>query len=149
MTPTQINLVQSSWEKVVPISDAAAKLFYGKLFELDPDLKALFTSDITEQGKKLMHMITLAVRGLNSLDKLVPAVQDLGRRHIQYGVRHKDYETVGTALLWTLEQGLGQDFTKQVKDAWLHLYTILAKTMQSAAADTVLKKPMQTLSSRS
>lgn len=133
MTPVQVTLVQTTWEKVVPIADTAAALFYGRLFEIDPELKPLFKSDITEQGKKLMQMITMAVRGLTTLDKLVPAVEDLGRRHVAYGVRAKDYDTVGGALLWTLEQGLGSDFTPEVKDAWATVYGILATTMQGAA----------------
>lgn len=134
MTPRQVELVQTTWEKVVPISDQAAALFYGRLFELDPELKPMFKSDIREQGKKLMTMITVAVRGLGDLGKLVSAVEDLGRRHVGYGVRKKDYDTVATALLWTLEQGLGPDFTPEVKAAWVETYTILATTMQKAAA---------------
>lgn len=134
MTPRQVELVQTTWEKVVPISDQAAALFYGRLFELDPELKPMFKSDIREQGKKLMQMITVAVRGLGDLGKLVSAVEDLGRRHVGYGVRKKDYDTVATALLWTLEKGLGADFTPEVKEAWVETYTILATTMQKAAA---------------
>jgi len=135
MTPTQVELVQATWEKVAPIADTAAALFYGKLFELDPSLKPLFTSDIKEQGKKLMQMITVAVRGLNDLDKLVPAVQALGRRHVGYGVKDEYYATVGTALLWTLEKGLGDAFTPDVKESWATVYGILADTMQKAAAE--------------
>lgn len=134
MTPRQVELVQTTWEKVIPISDKAAALFYGRLFELDPELKPMFKSDIREQGKKLMQMITVAVRGLGDLGKLVSAVEDLGRRHVGYGVRKKDYETVAAALLWTLEQGLGPDFTPEVKAAWVETYTVLATTMQKAAA---------------
>lgn len=136
MTAHQTKLVQNSWEQVVPISDQAAALFYGRLFELDPSLKPLFTSDIKEQGKKLMQMITLAVRGLNDLNKLVPAVQELGRRHVAYRVKDQHYDTVGTALLWTLEKGLGPNFTPETKEAWTSVYTILAKTMKDAAAQT-------------
>jgi hemoglobin-like flavoprotein len=135
MTPTQVELVQATWEKVVPIADTAAALFYGKLFELDPSLKPLFTSDIKEQGKKLMQMITVAVRGLNDLEKLVPAVQALGRRHVAYGVKDEHYATVGTALLWTLEKGLGDAFTPDVKEAWATVYGVLADTMKKAAAE--------------
>ncbi len=134
MTPRQVELVQTTWEKVVPISDQAAALFYGRLFELDPELKPMFKSDIREQGKKLMTMITVAVRGLGDLGKLVSAVEDLGRRHVGYGVRKKDYDTVATALLWTLEKGLGPEFTPEVKEAWVETYTILATTMQEGAA---------------
>jgi hemoglobin-like flavoprotein len=135
MTPRQVELVQTTWEKCVPIADQAAALFYGKLFELDPSLKPMFKSDIKEQGKKLMQMITAAVRGLNDLGRLVPVVQDLGRRHVGYGVKDQHYDTVGTALLWTLEKGLGDAFTTEVKEAWTTVYTLLATTMKKAAAE--------------
>jgi len=133
MTSRQVELVQTTWAKVVPIADEAAKLFYSRLFELDPELRPLFKTSIQEQGKKLMQMITVAVRGLGDLDKLVPAVQDLGARHAGYGVRRKDYETVGAALLWTLDQGLGEAFTPEVEEAWFTVYNLLATTMQSGA----------------
>jgi hemoglobin-like flavoprotein len=134
MNDRQIELVQATWEQVVPISDQAAGLFYNRLFELDPELKPLFKRDIKEQGRKLMQMITVAVRGLNDLPRLVEAVEDLGRRHVNYGVRRRDYETVGAALLGTLEKGLGPAFTPEVKEAWTATYTVLATTMQKAAA---------------
>jgi len=133
MTPKQIELVQSTWAKVMPISEQAAALFYGRLFELDPSLKMLFKTDIKEQGKKLMMMITAAVRGLSDVPALVPVVENLGRRHVGYGVKSEHYGTVGTALLWTLEQGLGPGFTPQVKEAWATVYHVLATTMQDAA----------------
>jgi len=134
LTPKQVELVQGTWEQVVPISDQAAVLFYGRLFELDPDLKPLFSTDMKEQGRKLMTMITAAVRGLSDLGKLVPVVEDLGRRHVGYGVKDSHYDTVGAALLWTLEKGLGAAFTAEVKEAWATVYTILATTMKKAAA---------------
>ena len=134
MTPEQITLVTTSWEKVKPISEQAAELFYGKLFELDPSLKELFTGDMTEQGRKLMAMINTAVNGLQNLDAIVPAVQDLGRRHVGYGVKDEHYDTVAAALLWTLGQGLGDAFTDDVKQAWTDTYVLLATTMKDAAA---------------
>ena len=134
MTPKQIELVQASWNKVTPIADTAAELFYGKLFSLDPALKPLFKGDMKAQGRKLMGMIGTAVGGLSQLEAIVPAVQDLGRRHGKYGVKDQDYDTVATALIWTLGQGLGESFTPQVKDAWVAAYGILAKTMKDAAA---------------
>lgn len=137
MTSKQIELVQTTWASVVPISDQAAALFYGRLFEIDPALKPLFKTDIKEQGRKLMTMITAAVRGLNDLDKLVPVVQDMGRRHVGYGVKDEHYATVGTALLWTLEKGLGDAFTPDVKDAWATVYGVLATTMQKASAQPI------------
>ena len=133
MKPEQIELVKSSWSKVVPIAEQAAELFYGKLFELNPDLKSMFKSDMTEQGRKLMAMLNTAVNSLDKLEAIVPAVQDMGRRHVAYGVKDEDYDTVGEALLWTLEQGLGEGFTTEVKSAWIDTYTLVATTMKTAA----------------
>ena len=124
MTPHQIELVQGSWEKVVPIAKDAASLFYLRLFELDPSLKRLFSDDIEEQGKKLMTVLTTVVRGLKRLDQLQQTVWLLGRRHQIYGVTESHYATVAQALLWTLEQGLGSAFTEEVKQAWVTAYTI-------------------------
>jgi hemoglobin-like flavoprotein len=135
MTPEQVELIKSSWAQVVPISDKAAELFYGKLFELDPSVKSLFNGDMVEQGKKLMKMVGTAVNGLDRLDEIVPAVQQLGVRHIAYGVKNEHYNTVGAALLWTLETGLGDAFTEDTKDAWAALYGVLADTMKSAATE--------------
>lgn len=133
MTPEQIGLVQGTWASVVPIKETAAELFYGRLFELDPSLRALFKGDMKEQGRKLMAMINVAVASLDKLDSIVPAVKDLGRRHGGYGVKPQDYGTVATALLWTLEKGLGDAFTPAVKEAWTQTYMVLATTMQSAS----------------
>lgn len=133
MTPEQIVLVQNSFNKVVPIRERAAVLFYGRLFDLDPALKPLFTGDMKQQGLKLMAMIATAVGGLRNLEQIVPAVQALAKRHVGYGVQASHYATVGAALLWTLEQGLGPDFTPEVKEAWTACYGLLATTMQQAA----------------
>lgn len=133
LTLKQKDLVQSSWEQVVPIADTAAELFYGKLFELDPEVKPLFAeSDMKEQGKKLMQMISVAVKGLDNLGELVPAVQKLGERHNGYGVKAEHYDTVGAALLDTLEKGLGEAFTAETKEAWTITYTTLAGVMKEA-----------------
>lgn len=134
MTPKEIMLVQSSWQKVVPIKEKAAELFYGKLFELDPPLKSLFKGDMTEQGRKLVAMINTVVVNLHKLDTLVPAVQDLGCRHAKYGVKPAHYDTVATALLWTLGAGLGDAFTEEVKAGWTTAYLLLAGVMKEAAA---------------
>lgn len=134
MTPEQAVLVKNSWAMVTPIANKAAELFYGKLFELDPSLKGLFTGNMTEQGRKLMTMINTAVNSLDKLEAIVPAVEQLGTRHIAYGVRDKDYDTVGAALIWTLSTGLGDAFTPTVKDAWTTVYGVLASAMKTAAA---------------
>ncbi len=135
MTPEQITLVQESFAKVEPIADQAAGLFYGRLFELDPSLKPMFKGDIAEQGTKLMTMIGVAVRSLTNLEAIVPVVQNLGVRHVDYGVTDAHYDTVAASLLWTLEQGLGDDFTEDTKAAWTETYTILATVMKEAAAN--------------
>ncbi len=133
VTSQQVALVQESWAKVSPIADQAAALFYGRLFKLDPSLKGLFKGDMQAQGKKLMQMITVAVNGLTNLEKIVPAVQELGRRHAGYGVQPAHYDTVGTALLATLSDGLGSAFTADVKAAWAAVYGVLAGAMKTAA----------------
>lgn len=134
MEANQIALVRSTWAKLVPIADTAANIFYTRLFEIDPSLRSLFKGDMTAQGKLLMGMINTAVEGLDDLDSIVPAVQELGRNHAGYGVKPEDYKTVASALLWTLRQGLGSDFSADVKNAWVETYTLLATVMQEAAA---------------
>jgi hemoglobin-like flavoprotein len=133
MKPEDKKLVQDSFAKVVPIAAQAAALFYQNLFAKDPALKPLFKGDMKEQGDKLMKMIATAVNGLDRLDVIVPAVQDLARRHVAYGVKAEHYDTVGAALLQTLEQGLGAAFTPAVKQAWTGVYGLLATTMKDAA----------------
>jgi len=131
MTPEQVTLVQESWKKIVPIRDMAAVLFYSRLFDIDPSLKPLFPKPLDIQGRKLMAMIGTAVGCLGRIAELVPTAQDLGRRHSAYGVPDAHYDAVAEALLWTLEQGLGPDFTPDVKAAWTETYTALAGVMTS------------------
>ena len=134
LTDTQVALVQKSFAVIAPIADDAAVLFYQRLFEIDPSLKRMFRGAMAEQRRKLMQMLTAAVKGLQRLDRLVPVLEDLGRRHIEYGVTDQHYDTVGAALLWTLEKGLGRAFTPEVKEAWAAVYGLLANTMRNAAA---------------
>ena len=132
MTPQQIDLVQTSFQKVVPIAGTAADLFYGRLFEIAPEVRAMFPEDMKEQKIKLMSMLGTAVSNLHQLDVILPAVKDLGQRHKGYGVTEAHYAPVGAALLWTLEKGLGADFTPDVKAAWTETYTALAGVMTTA-----------------
>jgi hemoglobin-like flavoprotein len=132
MNATDIQLVQESFQKVMPIAEQAAALFYARLFELNPSLRNLFRGDMAEQGRKLMTILGVAVGSLHRIDHLVPAVQALGARHAGYGVKEEDYATVGAALLWTLEKGLGADFTLPVRNAWSTTYALLANTMLDA-----------------
>ena len=133
MTPRQKQLVQSTFKQLKPIQGVAANLFYARLFELDPTLRRLFKGDLRQQGQKLMQMLSLTVVGLDRLDKLVPAAQALGARHCTYGLAPNHYDTVGAALLWTLEYGLGAAFTAEVKEAWATVYSLLAEAMQDIA----------------
>jgi len=147
MTNEQIKLVQDSFRQVAPIAETAAQLFYARLFELDPDLEALFKGNLSEQGRKLMQMLALAVSSLDRMEQLLPVVRSLGTRHVHYGVRDKDYDTVGQALLWTLGKGLGDAFTPDVEAAWSNVYGTLASAMQSASgtpaeADAILVETM-------
>jgi len=134
MTNEQIKLVQDSFRQVAPIAETAAQLFYARLFELDPDLELLFKGNLSEQGRKLMQMLGLAVNSLDRMEQFLPVVRSLGTRHVGYGVRDKDYDTVGQALLWTLRKGLGDAFTPDVEAAWSNVYATLAAAMQSGAA---------------
>lgn len=135
MTPDQIALVQQSFAKVVPISATAADLFYTRLFETAPDLRAMFPDDLSTQKVKLMAMLGTVVGSLDRLDTLLPSVRALGQRHAGYNVSAADYVPVGAALLWTLEQGLGDAFTPAVHDAWATAYRILSSTMINATRD--------------
>jgi len=140
MAPHQKRLVQGSFAQIVPIADTVAALFYATLFELDPSLLALFTSDVTEQGRKLMRMLAVAVGGLDYLEVLVPVIRSLGQRHASYGVRDDDYEAGAVALLTALEAGLGAAFTAEVREAWTMGYWLLADTMKAGAAGGVSTK---------
>lgn len=132
MTPQQIALVQSSFKKVVPIAGTAADLFYDRLFEIAPDIRPMFPADLTQQKTKLMGMLGTAVTNLHKLETILPAVQELGKRHKGYGVTEAHYAPVGAALLWTLERGLGSDFTPDIKTAWTEAYAALADVMTAA-----------------
>ena len=133
MTPHQIKLVQTSFAQVAPIAATAADLFYGRLFEIAPEVRAMFPDDLSGQKKKLMAMLGTAVAGLSHLDTLLPAVRALGQRHAGYGVSAEQYAPVGAALLWTLEKGLGDGFTSETRDAWATAYQVLSGTMIEAA----------------
>lgn len=137
MTPEQQRLVRESWERIAPAAPGAAALFYERLFTIDPSLRSLFaTADMSAQGSKLMDVISVAVHSLARLEKVVPALRILGRRHAaEYGVTDADYDTVGSALLWTLERGLGAFFTAEVRDAWATAYGLLAGVMRAAGAE--------------
>jgi hemoglobin-like flavoprotein len=133
MTPNETALVRASWAKIAPISDQAAALFYDRLFEINPELRPLFKGEMDEQGQKLMRMIGKAVDALEDPEPLDRVIKMMGARHWAYGVEDEDYEKLGDALLWTLEQGLGDDFTPETRAAWVSVYSGLADLMREGA----------------
>ena len=136
MTPTQVQLIRSSWDAVEPIADKAAAAFYARLFELDSRLAPLFLhTDLTKQRKVLMQTLAVVVKSLDRLDQIVPAIQALGRRHAGYGVKAEHYATVGAALIWTLQSGLGAAFTPETREAWETAYDTLASVMIAASRE--------------
>lgn len=132
MTPEQVRLVQESFEKVEPIAQDAAALFYDRLFTLDPSLRHMFKAEVDEQGRKLMRMLGIVVRNLTRLETIMSAITHLGRKHVEYGVTDRHYDTVAEALLWTLEKGLGVHWNHTVKEAWTAAYSTLAGAMIEA-----------------
>ena len=133
MNENQVELVQTTFEQVKPIVGVAADLFYGRLFELDPSLRPLFSKDLSEQKKKLMMALAFVVAGLDRPETVLPAVRELGQKHVGYGVEPHHYHTVDAALLWTLGQGLGEAFTDEVEVAWAAAYHLLANVMQETS----------------
>jgi nitric oxide dioxygenase len=129
MTPEQVTLVQQSFAKVVPIADHAAVIFYDRLFEIAPPVKSMFPADMTEQRKKLMATLAVVVNGLSNLESILPAASALAQRHVAYGAKAEHYPVVGSALLWTLEKGLGDGWTTDVAAAWTAAYTTLSGFM--------------------
>ncbi|MEM8497889.1 MAG: globin family protein [Pseudomonadota bacterium] len=135
MNDAQINLVKATWESLTPGADEVAHLFYSNLFEMEPKYREMFGTDMESQGKKLMMMLNTAVRSLDAIEAVVPAVQALGQRHVKYGVVADDYTAVGAALLKTLEQGLGDAFTEETQEAWTLTYGTLSGVMIEAAEE--------------
>jgi hemoglobin-like flavoprotein len=129
MTPNQAKLVQESFARVAPISETAAVLFYDRLFEMAPSVKAMFPADMTEQRKKLMATLAVVVSGLGNLESILPAASALAKRHVSYGAKPAHYPVVGAALLWTLEKGLGDAWTPDVAEAWTAAYDTLSGYM--------------------
>ncbi|MCA6111836.1 globin family protein [Bradyrhizobium cenepequi] len=137
MTPEQVKLVQESFAKVAPISEQAASIFYDRLFEVAPAVRAMFPSDMTEQRRKLMATLAVVVNGLSNLASVLPAASALAKRHVSYGARPEHYPAVGGALLWTLEKGLGDAWTPEVAEAWTAAYGTLSGYMISEAYGTI------------
>jgi hemoglobin-like flavoprotein len=138
MSPDQIRIVMETWQRVASQADAAAELFYERLFAIDPSTRPLFArNDPAGQRRKLVQALTAAVNGLGRPADLVPVLEALGRRHANYGVADRHYASVGAALLWTLEQGLGSAWTAEAKAAWSEVYRWLSEIMRQAARECV------------
>jgi hemoglobin-like flavoprotein len=136
MTPAQKDLVQDTWALVVPIADTATAMFYDRLFEIDPGSRALFeNTDMADQRLKLLQVLSVAISGLDDLGRLMPIVEELGRRHAGYGVKDEHYESVGAALLWTLQKGLGAAWNAETAAAWAEVYGVLSGVMRRAQKD--------------
>jgi len=136
MTPEQARLITTSWSSVASIADSAIEQFYNRLFEIDPSARALFrATNMPEQRRKVIEALSLALQSLDDLDALTPTLEDLGRRHQRYGVTAAHYDSVGQALLWTLEQGLGAAWTPAMAAAWTELFGQLSSAMKRTAYD--------------
>jgi hemoglobin-like flavoprotein len=138
MTDLNILTVKNSWSYIIFQSEEVSQLFYDKLFELDPTLRSLFKGDITEQGSKLMHMLTMIIARLQRMQDIETEVQSLGKRHVSYGTKPEHYRTVGQALLWALENALGDRWNQETEQAWAEAYTIMATTMMAGAQTSAL-----------
>jgi len=133
MTPQQVSQVQTSFIKIAPIADLAAALFYGRLFEMAPETRALFCGDLDRQGRKLIAALATVVNSIGDFEAIAPVARDLAKRHLAYGVAPEHYAVVGSALLWTLEQGLGDEFTPALRAAWEAAYSALSEMMIASA----------------
>lgn len=134
MTPEQTQIIRDNWRQVTPIADTAAKLFYERLFEIDPAVKPLFANtDMTAQRGRLLDAIALVIAGLERVETLRPTLSDLGRRHVSYGVEDHHYDSVGAALLWTLKEGLGDNWTPEAEAAWTEAFGVIAGAMRKGA----------------
>jgi hemoglobin-like flavoprotein len=129
ITPAQVELVQSSFQHVLPIADVAGLLFYERIFTMAPEARALFGDDIALQASRTMAAVKTAVDGLDDVDQIAPFLVRLGARHVRYGVQPEHFDLVGGALLWTLEQGLGDAFTPEVHEAWSAAFGLIARAM--------------------
>lgn len=133
ITPRQVQLIKQSFAQVEPIADQAAEIFYNYLFQFSPEVRPMFKGDMTSQGRKLMSTLKVAVKSLDNLEALLPVLQKLARDHVSYGVKAVHYTPVGNALLYALRDGLGPQFTREVRQAWVEVYRVIAKVMKEAA----------------
>lgn len=133
MNARQVKLVQESFEKVVPLGEKVAEIFYDELFAIDPSLRRMFKGDMKDQRKKLLATLAMVIRALHTPEKIMQPAQNLAVKHVAYGVEPVHYTYVGNALLRTLKKGLGADFTRELFDAWVEAFRTLATVMKDAA----------------
>ncbi len=136
MNATQIQLVQNSFAQLIPSGEASfetffGEIFYQRLFDLQPHFKQMFQGDMVKQSQKLLDMLRSIVQNLERPD--VQGIEELGAKHkTEYKVKNTDYNAVGEALIWTLEATMGEDFTPELREAWIAAYRLLAQTMKPA-----------------
>ena len=129
----QVALVQESFEKVAPLGTKVAEIFYSELFAIDPSLRGMFKGDLQAQYGKLLAVLATVVRGLHTPEKIQKAAENLAVRHLDFGVKPEHYTYVGNALLRTLKKGLGDEFTPELREAWIGAYRLIAQVMKAAA----------------
>lgn len=137
MTEQEKTLVRNSFEKILPVAEATGLTFYTRLFTVAPEVRPMFRGEIAQQSRKLMQVLAIAVKGLDNLEPLVATVEELGRKHVQYGVTPEHYAVVGSTLLWTLGETLGSEFDSETQAAWMAVYSLLSETMMNAAPRAV------------
>lgn len=152
MKEEQIKVLRKSWSQVTPLGDAAAELFYDRLFKIDPGAQSLFGgTNFSQQYRNLLQAINYVVQNVDKVDVLMPVLSGLGQRHATYGVRDEHYDSVGEALIWTLEQGLGDQWSAEVRDVWCDAYNTVSTVMKHAANDAMqqsrlsIESPLQTV----
>lgn len=135
MTPERRQLVTDSWKQLAPNAALVGQIFYRRLFEIDPKLRPMFTASLLdEQIRKITTMLDLIVHWLDVPERLVPVLKQLGARHGTYGVLDEHYAKVGSALIATLEEGLGDKFTPELRGAWTEAYLLISSLMRRGAA---------------
>lgn len=134
MNAAQLELVQTTFARLAVMPEVTGALFYERLFVANPSFRPLFKNDMRVQSVKLMTMLTMVVYNLPEPDHVLLAIRELAIRHATYGVKPADYDALGEALLWTLEQVLGEDFSPAVREAWTLCYDELASEMKAAVA---------------
>ncbi len=142
MTPQQETLIRETWRQVSPIAEAAAEMFYSRLFEIEPAARELFhATDMARQRRAVIEALTFVVEELEKPEALLPVLHDLGRRHAAYGLRDTHFEAVGAALLWTLAQGLGPAWSPKAEAAWTEAYGMIAGAMREGAREAAPISP--------